>query len=179
MNPELRELIVELRADLEADQPATLLWAQVAQGASADKIPAEVPQPVRELLEVADGLRAGGFELWGTADVDYWQGMLGSMPEFTGVAEEPAEWYYLGDLAREPLLLRHDTGAVWWFPRTSGDPFYAREEFEELMPNLEYFLAGYVFGPLYIDVAGDDGWWRFLDEHGLTTVDEDDEEPDE
>ncbi|SIN40770.1 hypothetical protein [Micromonospora cremea] len=99
MNPDLRELIVELRADLEADQPATLLWAQIGQGAPADTIPAEVPQPARELLEVADGVRAGDFELWGTAHVDYRRNMLGSMPEFTGVAEEPAEWYYLGDLA--------------------------------------------------------------------------------
>ncbi|MBY8875049.1 hypothetical protein K7640_24785 [Micromonospora sp. PLK6-60] len=176
MNPDLRELIVEVRAELAADQPATLVWAQIEQAAPADKIPAEVPQPVRELLEVADGVRAGDFELWGTADVDYRRDMLGNMPEFTGVADEPAEWYYLGDLAREPLLLRRDTGAVWWFPRTSDDPFYVRGEFEELMPTLEYLLAAYVFGPLYADVAAQDEWWEFLDEHGLTTVDEDDEE---
>ncbi|MEE6261559.1 hypothetical protein [Plantactinospora sonchi] len=168
-----------MRADLEADQPATLLWAQIHQAAPAHEIPAEVPRPVRELLEVADGVRAGDVELWGTADVDYRRVMLGSMPELTGVSDEPADWYYLGDLAREPLLLRRDTGAVWWFPRTSGDPFYARDEFEELMPNLEYFLAGYVFGPLYLDAATDDEWWEFLDRHGLTAEDGDDEEPGE
>ncbi len=179
MNPDLRELIAELRADLEADQPATLLWAQIDQGAPTDRIPADVPQPVQELLEVADGVRADDFELWGTADVDYRRNMLGHMPEFTGAAEEPAEWYYQGNLAQEPVLLRRDTGAIWWFPPTSGDPFYAREEFEELMPNLEYFLACYVFGPRYVDFGADDEWWEFLDEHELTAEDENDEEPDE
>ncbi|WP_433309252.1 hypothetical protein ACQP0U_20120 [Micromonospora sp. CA-269861] len=57
MNPELRELIAELRADLEADQPATLVWAQIDEGAPAEQIPAGLPQSVRELLETTDGAR--------------------------------------------------------------------------------------------------------------------------
>ncbi|KUL30814.1 hypothetical protein [Actinoplanes awajinensis] len=180
MNPDLRELIEELRTDLEADQPASLSWAQIDAGAPDARIPADVPEPVRDLLAVADGILAGAFDLAGTAHIAYRQAMLADLPAFTGVGAAPAAWYFLGTLMEEPVLLRRDTGAVWWFPQTSGDPYYAREEFEELMPNLEYFLAYYVFGPGYADVGfEDDEWWGFLDEHDLTTVpgegDEDEE----
>jgi hypothetical protein len=181
LNPDLRELIEHLRATLEADQPATLSFALIGDGAPADQIPAEVPEPVRDLLEVADGIDAGDFTLAGTGNIAYRQQGLEIMPDFTGVAAEPGEWYYLGTLSQEPVLLRRDTGAVWWFPQTSTDAYYAREEFEEAMPNLEYFLVYYVFGPGYADVGSDhDGWWNFLDEHELTTVpdDEDDDKTD-
>lgn len=40
-NTELRALIAELRTNLGTDQPATLGWSQINEGAPVDKIPAE------------------------------------------------------------------------------------------------------------------------------------------
>ncbi|MET8043719.1 SUKH-4 family immunity protein [Micromonospora sp. NPDC005215] len=178
MNPDLRELIAELRTDLEADQPATLYWAQIHEGAPADTIPAELPQSVRELLETADGIRAGAFDLAGAANIYADQHYLEHMPEFTGVADEPHEWLVFGRLHEEPLLIRRDTGAVWYFPAETTDEWFAREFFLEVAPDLDSFLAYYVFGAGYGEIGYDhDGWWGFLGEQGLT-VPGDDEESD-
>ncbi|MEV5206480.1 hypothetical protein AB0K35_03245 [Micromonospora sp. NPDC053740] len=66
------------------------------------------------------------------------------MPGFTGVADEPAEWLVIGTLNDEPLLIRRDSGAVWYFPAETTDE-----------------------------------WWGFLDEQGLTSPGDDDEEADD
>ncbi|WP_444947734.1 SUKH-4 family immunity protein [Micromonospora ureilytica] len=180
MNPELRELIAELRTDLEADQPATLVWAQLNEGAPADQIPAGLPQSVRELLETANGLRAGGFDLRSAARLDRIEYYLELMPEFTGVADEPAEWLVFGTLNDEPLLIRRDTGAVWYFPAETTDEWFMREAFFEVAPDLDSFLSYYVFGAGYGEVdSDDDEWWGFLDEQGLTTPGDEDEETDD
>lgn len=180
MNLELRELIAELRTDLEAGQPTTLAWAQINEGAPADQIPAELPQPVRELLATANGILAGAFDLPALADLDDVQYYIEQMPEFTGVADEPAEWLVIGTLNDEPLLIRRDTGAVWYFPAETTDEWFMREMFLDVAPDLDSFLAYYVFGAGYGEVAfDDDEWWGFLDEHGLTTPGDDDEEADD
>ncbi len=180
MNTDLRELIAELRTDLEADQPATLGWAQINEGAPVDKIPADLPQPVRELLGTADGILAGAFDLPAVANLDHFQYYLEMMPEFTGVADEPAEWLLFGKLHDEPLLIRRDTGAVWYLPEETTDEWFMRGLFLEVAPDLDSFLAYYVFGAGYGEIGSDnDDWWRFLDEHDLTTPGDEDEESDD
>ncbi|MFG2051419.1 hypothetical protein ACGFIW_28800 [Micromonospora sp. NPDC048935] len=121
MNPELRDLIAELRTNLEADQPVTLVWAQIQDGAPADQIPADLPQSVRELLATADGIHAGAFDLRAAGDLGDLQYHLDYMPEFTGVADEPAEGLVFGTLHEEPLLIRRGTGSVWYFPAEITD----------------------------------------------------------
>ncbi|MEV6343274.1 hypothetical protein [Actinoplanes sp. NPDC051851] len=186
MNPELRELIEELRTDLAVTGAGAEAWAHINAGAPAERIPAGTPQPVRELLEVADGIGAGPFELISLGMYDHYQGLLQHMPDFTGVADDPGAWFHLGTMDEEPLLLRRDTGEVWWVPPTSTDEWFAREEFAMAMPSLEFFLVLYVFGPRYADVAFDefeneetDRWWAFLEEHDLTTVPGDDDYDDD
>jgi len=179
LNSELRELIAELRTDLAAGQPATLAWAQLNEGAPADKIPADLPQPVRELLETADGILAGAFDLPAVANLDDIQYYLDYVPEFTGVAAEPAEWLVFGTLHDEPLLIRRDTGAVWYLPAETTDEWFMRELFLDVAPDLDSFLAYYVFGAGYGEIgADDDTWWGFLDAHDLTTPGDEDEEAD-
>ena len=180
MNTELSELIAELRTDLEADQPATLVWAQINEGAPADKIPADLPQQVRELLETADGIRASAFDLRGAKQMDNIQYYIEHMPEFTGVADEPAEWLVFGTLHEEPLLIRRDTGAVWYLPAETTDEWFMRELFLEVAPDLDSFLAYYVFGAGYGEIGFDnDEWWGFLGEQDLTTPGDEDEEADD
>lgn len=180
MNTELRELVAELRTDLEADQPATLAWARINEGAPADKLPADLPQPVRELLETADGILAGAVDLPTVAGLDDIQYYVEQMPGFTGVADEPAEWLVFGTLHDEPLLIRRDTGAVWYFPAETTDEWFMRELFVDVAPDLDSFLAYYVFGAGYGEMgADDDKWWGFLDEHGLTIPGDEDEATDD
>ncbi|MEU4474962.1 SUKH-4 family immunity protein [Micromonospora sp. NPDC023888] len=179
MNPELRELIAELRTDLEADQPATLVWAQINAGVPADTIPTELPRPVRELLETADGIRAGAFDLPDAVHIGDIQYHLAHLPEFTGVADEPSEWLVFGLLHEEPLLIRRDTGAIWYFPAETTDEWFAREFFLDVAPDLDSFLAYYVFGAGYGEIGfDDDEWWGFLGEQGLTVPGDDAEEAD-
>ena len=170
VNADLRALIGKLRADLEADLPATRAWAQINAGAVPGTIPADVPGPVRELLDVADGILAGAFVLFGTGSYDCFPYAFAYMPEFTGVGDEPAKWALFGNLSDEPLLLNRETGAVWYFPFT-GAEWYMREEFAEIAPDLDSFLAYYVFGPGYREIGCDrpDHWWRFLHSQGLIT----------
>ncbi|MDR7276601.1 SUKH-4 family immunity protein [Catenuloplanes atrovinosus] len=178
MNPDLRELIEELRADLEAGQPETLSWAEIQGAVPSDKIPDDVPQPVRELLEVADGILAGAFSLSSTRTYGYFQSVLGDMPGFTRVSDEPDKWFVFGRLHEEPLLLHRETGAVWYFPRTDGDEWYMREEFEGVASDLDSFLAYYVFGAGYAELgADDDEWWNFLADQGVAGSDDEDGEP--
>ncbi|MGC4870060.1 hypothetical protein ACLQ3B_31995 [Micromonospora sp. DT53] len=170
MNPDLRELIEELRADLLADEDNTVGWGEISAGAPADKIPAEIPQPVRELMEVAESIAAGRFYLPGISSSARMQSGLKIMPEYTGVAAEPDEWFYLGRLSEEPLLLRRDSGAVWYFPQVSTDEWFIREAFQQIAPDLDSFLAYYVFGAGYAEIGSDDdNWWRFLEEQDLTS----------
>ncbi|AVT38346.1 SUKH-4 family immunity protein [Plantactinospora sp. BB1] len=176
MNPELRELIAELRTDLEADRPATLAWAQINQGAPADEIPAELPRSVRDLLETADGLLAGAFDLPSVAHLDDIQYYIAQMPEFTGVADEPAEWLVFGTLSDEPLLIRRDSGAVWYLPAETTDEWFMRELFLDVAPDLDSFLGYYVFGPGYAEIGAEDRWWAFLGEQGLATPGDEDED---
>jgi hypothetical protein len=177
LNPDLRELIEELRADLVADEDNTVSWGSLSQGASPGTIPADVPQPVRELMEVTESIAAGGFYLPGISSSAKMQSGLELMPEYTGVAAEPAEWFYLGRLHEEPLLLRRDTGSVWFFPAVSTDEWFMREAFQEIAPDLDSFLDYYVFGPGYAEIGqNDDNWWRFLGEQDLTTSGEEEDE---
>ncbi|MGW5556954.1 SUKH-4 family immunity protein [Micromonospora sp. NPDC003944] len=177
MNPDLRELIEELRVDLAADEDRTVSWGKISAGAPADKIPAEIPQPVRELMEVAESIAAGAFYLPGISSSASFQTGLPMMPDFTGVAAEPDQWYEFGRLKEEPLLLRRDSGAVWYFPEISTDEWFAREAFEQIAPDLDSFLAYYVFGAGYAEIGyDDDDWWRFLEEQDLTTPGEQEDE---
>ncbi|KUL23959.1 hypothetical protein [Actinoplanes awajinensis] len=177
MNPDLRELIEELRVDLVADEENTYSWGNIYAGASPDTIPATVPQPVRELMEVAESIAAGGFYLPGISSSAKMQRGLEIMPEYTGVAAEHAAWFNLGRIKEEPLLLRRDTGAVWYFPEVSTDEWFIREAFQQIAPDLDSFLAYYVFGPGYAEIGfDDDDWWRFLQEQDLTTPAEEENE---
>ncbi|GAB3980921.1 SUKH-4 family immunity protein [Plantactinospora veratri] len=178
MNPELRELIAELRTDLEADQPATLAWAQINEGAPAEEIPGDLPQSVRELLETADGILAGTFDLPSVANLDDIQYYLEQMPGFTGVADEAAEWLVFGTLSDEPLLIRRDSGAVWYFPAETTDEWFMRELFLDVAPDLDSFLAYYIFGAGYGEIGSEDRWWAFLDQQGLTTPGDEDQQTD-
>lgn len=178
MNPELRELIEELRTDLEAGRTVPVSWAQINEAALPDTIPDDVPPQVRELLEVADGILAGAFSLSNTRTYSYFQSLLDDMPDYTHVSDDPGGWYVFGRLHDEPLLLHRQTGAVWYFPPTSGDEWYMREEFEGVATDLDSFLAYYVFGAGYAEVAFEepDEWWAFLGAHDLTTPGESNED---
>ncbi|GAA2711580.1 hypothetical protein [Actinoplanes palleronii] len=177
MNPDLRELIEELRADLVADRDNTVSWGNLSPGASPGTIPPTVPQPVRELMEVTEGISAGGFYFPHIPTSTKMQGELEDMPEYTGVAAESSEWFYLGRIKEEPLLLRRDTGAVWYFPEVSTDEWFMREAFQQIAPDLDSFLGYYVFGAGYAEIGfDDDDWWRFLEEQDLTTPAEEENE---
>ncbi|GIF12784.1 SUKH-4 family immunity protein [Actinoplanes teichomyceticus] len=174
MNPELRELIAGLRAELEGGRPATLVWAQINAGAPADEIPAGLPRPVRELLAAADGILAGAFDLPAAAELPGIQYHLETMPGFTRIADEPQRWLVFGTLHEEPLLLDRETGAVWYFPDADGDEWFMRERFDNVASGLDEFVGHYVFGPGYGRIAfDDDEWWEFLSRHGLTEGDHD------
>ncbi len=138
-----------------------------------------MPQQYREILQVADGIfLAGGFELHKAGGYAYFQSVLRGMPDFTQVSDRPGAWFAFGSLHGEPLLLHRDTGAVWYFPPTSGDEWYMREEFEGVASDIDSFLAYYVFGAGYGEVAVDeepDEWWEFLERHDLTTAGDEDE----
>ncbi|MET8348570.1 MULTISPECIES: SUKH-4 family immunity protein [unclassified Micromonospora] len=178
MTPELHQLIEELRADLAEDQPASLGYAQFGDGAATDAVPADLPADLRDLLLVADGLRAGRIELASTSTLTGIQYHLDYAPDFSAIPEDRAGWLVIGTRSDEPIFMDRGTGAIWYFPPT-GTEWFMADAFEELAPDLDSFVHYYLLGPGYADLTpADDQWHAFLDQQGLLD-DEDDDEPDD
>ncbi|TNH27912.1 hypothetical protein FHG89_16740 [Micromonospora orduensis] len=176
MTPELRQLIGELRADLVEDEPASLEYAHFGEGAAIDAVPAGLPTDLRDLLLVADGLRAGLVELASTSTLAGIQYHLDHAPDFSTIPEDRAGWLVIGTCGDDPILMDRGTGAVWYFPPT-GTEWFMSDTFEELAPDLGSFVDYYVLGPGYAELTpSDDLWFAFLDEQGLLD-DEEDESP--
>ena len=178
MPSELARLLDELRADLTADEPASLAYARIGAPADAGDVPAELPAALRELLLAADGLRAGAFELVSVdrlADVRYF---LDHAPGFSPVSRDKNDWLVFATCRDEPIFLERATGSVWYFPPT-GTEWFMADAFEELAPGLDSFVHYYVLGPGYAElVTDDDGWYAFLHRQGLLD-DADEDEPGE
>jgi hypothetical protein len=167
LTPKLRQLIEELRTELAANLGDTLSFAQFNDGAQPKKIPADLPADLRELLEVADGLRAGSIEVPAVKRLGDMQYYLDYVPHFAPVAENRDGWLVIGTKGDEPLFAERATGSIWYFPRT-GTEWFASGTFEEMAPDLTSFLDYYAFGPGYGDlVTTEDPWYQFLDERGL------------
>ena len=174
MNLELRQLIEELRADL-ADLPASLAYAEFGEGAAIDAVPASLPADLRDLLLVADGLRAGRFELASTSTLAGIQYHLITRRTSPPSREDRAGWLVVGTRSDEPIFMDRGTGAIWYFP-PNGTEWFMSDAFEELAPDVESFVDYYLLGPGYADLTpADDRWFAFLDEQGLLD-DEDDED---
>ncbi|MBG6065355.1 SUKH-4 family immunity protein [Micromonospora ureilytica] len=173
MNLELRQLIEELRADL-ADRPESLAYAEFGEGAAIDAVPAGLPADLRDLLLVADGLRAGRVELASSSTLPGIQYHLDFAPDFSSIPQDRAGWLVVGTRSDEPILMDRGTGAIWYFP-PNGTEWFMADAFEELAPDVESFVDYYLLGPGYADLTpADDRWFAFLDEQGL--LDEDDED---
>ncbi|MEV7327758.1 SUKH-4 family immunity protein [Micromonospora sp. NPDC093244] len=176
MTPELRQLIGELRADLVEDEPASLEYAHFGEGAAIDSVPAGLPADLRDLLLVADGLRAGRVELASTSTLAGIQYHLDYAPDFSAIPDDRAGWLVIGTCGDDPIFLDRGTGAVWYFPPT-GTEWFMSDAFEELAPDLGSFVDYHVLGPGYAELTpADDRWFAFLDEQGLLD-DEEDETP--
>ncbi|MFI7302829.1 SUKH-4 family immunity protein [Micromonospora aurantiaca] len=181
MTSDLAQLLDELRADLAADEPASLAYAQIGAPADDGNVPAELPAGLRDLLLVADGLRAGAFELASTDRLTGVQYFLDYAPAFSPVPQDKTGWLVIGTRSDEPIFLERATGAVWYFPPT-GTEWFMGDAFEELAPDLDSFVHYYVLGPGYAElVTDDDAWYAFLDRQGLLDdadeVDEDEAQP--
>ena len=181
MTSDLAQLLDELRADLAADEPASLAYAQIGAPADDGDVPAELSAGLRDLLLAADGLRAGAFELASTGRLAGVQYFLDYAPGFSPVGQDKTGWLVFGTRSDEPIFLERATGAVWYFPPT-GTEWFMGDAFEELAPDLDSFVHYYVLGPGYAElVTDDDGWYAFLDRQGLLDesddVDEDEAQP--
>ncbi|WP_435586794.1 SUKH-4 family immunity protein [Micromonospora aurantiaca (nom. illeg.)] len=181
MTSDLAQLLDELRADLAADEPASLAYAQIGAPADDGDVPAELPAGLRDLLLVADGLRAGAFELASTDRLTGVQYFLDYAPAFSPIPQDKTGWLVIGTRSDEPIFLERETGAVWYFPPT-GTEWFMGDAFEELAPDLDSFVHYYVLGPGYAElVTDDDAWYAFLDRQGLLDdadeVDEDEAQP--
>ena len=88
MNLELRQLIEELRAEL-ADSRTSLAYAEFGEGAAIDAVPAGLPADLRDLLLVADGLRAGRVELASSSTLAGVQYHLDYAPDFSTIPRGP------------------------------------------------------------------------------------------
>ncbi|MET7947112.1 hypothetical protein [Micromonospora sp. NPDC005324] len=173
MNLELRQLIEELRAEL-ADLPDSPAYAEFGEGAAIDAVPAGLPADLRDLLLVADGLRAGRVELASSSTLAGIQYHLDYAPDFSSIPQDRAGWLVVGVRSDEPIFMDRGTGAIWYFPPT-GTEWFMSDAFEELAPDVESFVDYYLLGPGYADLTpADDRWFAFLDEQGL--LDEDDED---
>ncbi|MEU1808843.1 hypothetical protein O7622_13450 [Micromonospora sp. WMMD1076] len=181
MTSDLAQLLDELRADLAADEPASLAYAQIGAPADDRDVPAELPAGLRDLLLAADGLRAGAFELASTGRLAAVQYFLDYAPGFSPIPQDKTGWLVVGTRSDEPIFLERTTGTVWYFPPT-GTEWFMGDAFEELAPDLDSFVHYYLLGPGYAElVTDDDAWYAFLDRQGLLDdadeVDEDEAQP--
>lgn len=167
MNPDLEQLLEELRTDLAEDMPASLAYAQFGDPAPEDAVPADLPAGLREFLRVTNGLRAGSFELASTSSLGDIQYYLDYAPDFSPIPQNKADWLVIGTRSDEPIFMERETGAIWYFPPT-GTEWYMGDAFEEIAPDLDSFVDYYLLGPGYAELAtANDEWYAFLERQGL------------
>lgn len=167
MNPDLAQLLDELRADLADDMPASLAYARFGDPGAEDEVPADLPAGLREFLLVVDGLRAGSFELASTRGLTNIQYYLDYAPDFSPIPRNKAGWLSIGTRSDEPIFMARDTGAIWHFP-TPATEWLTADTFEEIAPDLDSFVRYYLLGPGYPElVAADDRWHAFLHQQRL------------
>jgi len=160
-------MIEEVRAALAADLQNTLSFAQFNGGAAPDTIPDGLPADLRELLLVADGLRAGSIDLAAIEDLAGVQYFLDYVPRHAPVADDPDVWLVVGTKSDEPLFMERQTGSVWHFPPT-GTEWFMGDRFEPFAQDPTSFLLRFVFGSGYRALVGnDDRWYEFLGQQGL------------
>jgi hypothetical protein len=130
--------------------------------------PADLPPGLREMLELSDGPWGGAVVLFPTDQLVKQHFSCDDLD----LIDDPTAWLRVGTVSDEPLLLHRKTGELWWFPDT-GTLWYMSDRFELLVPDMETFVAGYLLGRGYRDIAPnpDDGWYAFLRDLGLVTGD--------
>lgn len=168
MTADLPTAVGRIRAAL-GQEPDSYTFARFPPGLPPGSGP-DLPPPLREVLEITNGPRAGVVALAPAERIPQIQYYLEYCDEVETISSNPSAWICIGTISDEPLLLRRDTGEVWWFPDT-GTLWYMSDRFERLTPDLTTFMIHHLLGAGYRQLSPlpDDDWHRFLRKLGLAS----------
>jgi hypothetical protein len=157
----LAESVGELRTALDGI-PDAVTFGDLPPGLQPGEGPADLPAALRALLEITDGPVCGSIVVFAAEDLPERQFYTGN------VDGGERDWLCFATVADEPLLLRRDSGEVWYHPDT-GTLYWMSDRFERLVPDASAFAERYLFGPGYRDLVPDpdDRWYELLHEHNL------------
>lgn len=161
MAGDLAERVTALRAALD-EMPDAITFASLPPGLAPGEGPDDLPAGLHELLSMTNGPAGGAIVVFAAEEVAEQQ----FYPEHLQGGTEA--WLCFGTVSDEPLMLRRDSGEVWWFPDT-GTVYWMSDRFERLTPDVMSFAERYLFGPGYRELVPDedDRWWQFLRQQDL------------
>jgi len=154
---ELSATVQRLRAALAAD-PESLDYASLAAPARPEAV-AGLPGGLGDVLALTDGPRCGAVICWPVA-------ALPKNQFYCDDAGGTEDWLCFGVNSDDPLLVRRDTGVVWYHPET-GYERTPESPFVQLADDVPSFFEEYVFGPGYLRIAYEDEWAALLRAQGL------------
>ena len=161
MTGDLAQRVARLRAELE-EIPDAITFADLPPGLSPGAGPGDLPAGLRALLEITNGPACGSALVFRAERVPDKQFYLAD--DLDG---GPEAWLCFGNVIDRPLLLRRDTGGVWWYPDT-GVEYWRSDRFESLAPTVPAFADHYLFGEGYATLRpGGDRWYEFLRRHSV------------
>lgn len=168
MKERVRRKFEAVRAALAA-VPDSYMFAEFQPG-SRDPMP-DIPEGLRDLLTLADGLRAGWVVVFPYRELDRNQFHLDDADTVQLMGGDRDRWLCFGLVDDFPLVMERPTGAIWWFPELWLEYSFMATRFERLADDVDDFVDRFLLGEGYARLTGSrDWWWDFQRDHGLVAA---------
>lgn len=146
--------------------PDSYMFATFGPGAR-EAMP-DIPEGLRDLLILADGLNAGEVKIFPYRELERNQFYLNDPDTLRLMGGDLSTWLCFGLNTDFPLVIERTAGSVWWFPETWLEYSFMATRFEQLAEDMDEFVDRFILGDGYRQLTGVRDWWLdFLHDHGL------------
>ena len=168
MRQQVQRKIEAVMAALDAT-PDSYMLANFQPG-SREPMP-DLPEGLRDLLTLVDGLNAGEVAIFSYRELDRNQFYIDDSESIELMGGDRDRWLCFGLNNDFPLVIERTAGTIWWFPETWLEYSFMATRFEQLTDGIDDFIDHFLLGEGYLQlIGGQDRWSDFLREHGFITA---------
>ncbi|MFR9794763.1 hypothetical protein ACL02U_02515 [Streptomyces sp. MS06] len=127
----------------------------------------DAPEEYLDFLLAADGAVMGAVVVLDKRFAEKSQALIS--PGMVEVPEDPDNWFVVGKVNENPVLVNRPDGSIWTYPDMLSS-WWASRRFERVADSLAEFVLEYGLGSCYLRITGateSDQWWQLLRQLGV------------
>ncbi|MFG2408927.1 hypothetical protein ACGFR8_32180 [Streptomyces brevispora] len=157
---EFRQGLARVREAIDSSEERSIFSSVPA--AVSRRPDLDAPEEYLDFLLAADGAIMGSVVILDRKYVEKSQGLIS--PNRVEVPEDPDNWFVVGKINDNPVLVNRRDGSIWTYPDMLVS-WWASRRFERVADSLAEFVSEYALGSGYLRITGSsesDEWWQLL-----------------